>query len=450
MTSHFSASNLLTDVRYIAETLQRASFAHDDAFDKAALFAAAAAKLPHSDQPIALFVPGRLELLGKHTDYAGGRSIVATVERGFCAVATPRSDNLFNITDSPTNDHASFRISPDLPTSPGHWSNYPKTVARRLARNFPGPLNGLDLAFASDLPPASGLASSSAFVIASFFAIAHANQLFRRPEYAANLHNHEDLAAYLAAIENGQSFRTLSGDSGVGTLGGSEDHAAILTSHPRQLRQYSYCPLRFEQSIPLPSNFTFAIATSGVPAEKTGPAMQKYNHASLLAQTATDKWNAASNRSDPHLAAAIQSSPDAIHQLRNILADSQDLLDRFEHFLAESTEIVPAAATALVNNNIPALSSIVDRSQHLAETILRNQVPETMHLARSARQLGSPAASAFGAGFGGSVWALIDMPSAPKFLSNWQSAYHAAFPNHANASFFFLTRPGPAAARLFA
>ena len=41
----------------------------------------------------AFFVPGRLEVLGKHTDYAGGRSLLCTVERGICLVAAPRDDD---------------------------------------------------------------------------------------------------------------------------------------------------------------------------------------------------------------------------------------------------------------------------------------------------------------------------------------------------------------------
>ncbi|MCY2950503.1 MAG: galactokinase [Planctomycetota bacterium] len=294
------------------------------------------------------------------------------------------------------------------------------------------------------------MSSSSALMIACFLAIAHANQLFHRPEYAANIHNYEDLVAYLATIENGQSFASFAGDKGVGTFGGSEDHTAILTCQPRHLRQYSYCPVRFEQTIPLPTAYTFAIAASGVSAEKTGPEMDPYNRASLLARAAVDQWNAATGRSDPHLAAAIQSDPAAPDRLRAILRDTPDLLRRFEQFHAESNEIIPAAADALLRNDIPSLSPLVDRSQHLAQTLLSNQTPETIHLARSARRLGSPAASAFGAGFGGSVWALIQTQSAPHFLAAWQADYHATFPTRRDASTFFLTRPGPAAARLFA
>ena len=76
------------------------------------------------------------------------------------------------------------------------------------------------------------MSSSSAMVVAFFLALAKINRLSERPEYRENIHNQEDLAGYLATIENGQTFRKLAGDNGVGTFGGSEDHTAILCAKP--------------------------------------------------------------------------------------------------------------------------------------------------------------------------------------------------------------------------
>ena len=45
------------------------------------------------------FVPGRIEVLGKHTDYAGGRSLLCAVERGFCVTAVPRDDDVMRVVD---------------------------------------------------------------------------------------------------------------------------------------------------------------------------------------------------------------------------------------------------------------------------------------------------------------------------------------------------------------
>ena len=47
---------------------------------------------------------------------------------------------------------------------------------------------------------------------------------------------------YLGCNENGQNFKGLVGDKGVGTFGGSEDHTAIMSCSSGNLNMYSYCP----------------------------------------------------------------------------------------------------------------------------------------------------------------------------------------------------------------
>ncbi|MHC4193803.1 MAG: galactokinase family protein, partial [Planctomycetota bacterium] len=157
-------------------------------------------------------------------------------------------------------------------------------------------------------------------------------------------------------------------------------------------------------------------------------------------------------RTDPHLAAAITSAPNAADRLRDVLrheqSNSQQMLKRFEHFLAESEHIIPAAASALAQSDLPEFGQEVARSQHLAETLLGNQVPETIFLDHSALELGALAASAFGAGFGGSVWALTKANRAEKFLKKWSTIYTRQFPKSAANARFFLTHPGPAAFEL--
>ena len=86
------------------------------------------------------YVPGRIEVLGKHTDYAGGRSLLCAVERGICAVAAPRTDHVIRIADVVRRQQCQFVVSPELDPRSENWPIYPKTVARRLARNFPGAL----------------------------------------------------------------------------------------------------------------------------------------------------------------------------------------------------------------------------------------------------------------------------------------------------------------------
>ena len=91
------------------------------------------------------------------------------------------------------------------------------------------------------------------------------------------------------------------------------------------------------------------------------------------------------------------------------------------------------------------LGDVVEQSQRAAEQWLGNQVPETVFLAASARACGAAAASAFGAGFGGSVWALVQKPQADTFIEAWSAQYRARFPEAASRAVFMPTRPGPAA-----
>ena len=107
-----------------------------------------------------LWVPGRIEVLGKHTDYAGGRSLTCAVERGFAVAFTPRSTPEVRIIDAHDRRHAQFALADNLIPPVGEWINYPMTVARRLARNFPGLATGADIAFYSNLPRAAGLSTS--------------------------------------------------------------------------------------------------------------------------------------------------------------------------------------------------------------------------------------------------------------------------------------------------
>jgi galactokinase len=390
------------------------------------------------------FVPGRIEVLGKHTDYAGGRSLVGAVDRGIRLRATARPDGRVTVTDERSGERAEFALSPDLRPPPGHWSSYPMTVARRLARDFAGPLSGADLSFSSDLPAAAGLSSSSALIVATYLGLAAVNDLAERAAGRVDLSDPEELARYLASVESGREYGPLRGDLGVGTRGGSEDHVAILCGRPGELLQYAFDPPHPERTVALPAGHLFAVASSGVRAEKAGAARERYNRAALLMEEVLRLWQEAGGEGTSP-GAVIASAPDALSRLRAVversespLAAPEELLRRLDHFAAEAFEIVPAAAEALAAGRLDAFGALVDRSQALAESMLRNQVPETVHLARSARALGAPAASAFGAGFGGSVWALVEEAAAPAFLSAWRADYLRRFPERGEGSEFFV------------
>jgi galactokinase len=400
-----------------------------------------------------LWVPGRIEFLGKHTDYAGGRSLLCLVERGIRMTATPRADDVVRVRDMRSNDTIECRFDRDLVRPRGHWANYPFTVVRRLARDFPGARTGADLSFESDLPPAAGMSSSSALIVAVYTALASINELEERAAYRAAIHSAEDLAEYVGCIEGGFPYRGFAADEGVGTLSGCEDQTAMICGRTGELVRYSFCPVRFEMRVPLPADHRFVIATSGVIAEKTASALEKYNALARRARAAAKAWRLVSAASDETLADAVRrAGRDAVREAIGC-ADGGgftpgELQTRFDQFYEESEVIIPAASAALTGGDLLALGALVDRSQAGAESLLGNQISETVTLARSARELGAAAASAFGAGFGGSVWALVPGASAGEFLERWRDAYLRAFPAHASSAQFFVTRAGRPAGKM--
>ncbi|HEY1250453.1 MAG TPA: galactokinase family protein [Thermoanaerobaculia bacterium] len=407
------------------------------------------------EPPRRWFVPGRIEVLGKHTDYAGGRSLLCTAGRGFCVAAAPRADLTVRITDVARGLTAEVALDADLAPDATGWEIYAQAVASRVARNFPGNLRGAEIALGSDLPRASGLSSSSALVVSLFTAIAAVNMLERHPAYAANIQSPEDLGAYLGGVENGRGFRELDGEGGVGTFGGSEDHVAILCGKRGQLAQYVFDPARRERTIPLEEEWSFVIGASGIPADKSGDAREKYNRLPLAVKAILDLWNRSAKRSDASLYAAALAVPDAPDRIRNLVRvlpvpdfSPNFLTGRLDQFLEESFTLIPQVGDLFARGEVVLAGPLVDRSQELAERFLDNQIPETVTLVRSARQLGAAAASAFGGGFGGSVWALVRTEDAESFRKRWAERYAQEFPHPTQRSRFFTTRPGPAAVEL--
>lgn len=396
----------------------------------------------------AWWVPGRIEVLGKHTDYGGGRSLLCAVERGFHVVASPRTDAVIRIVDASTNASLVIPLDRDAESKPGHWSDYPISVVRRVARDFPAAKTGMNLVIRSSLPSAAGLSSSSAMVIACFLPLAALNALRQHEPWAA-IADEDALAEYLGAMENGRAFGPFAADRGVGTQGGSQDQTAIMRSRPGHLLQYHFIPVTYENSIAMPTGWQFVVAMSGVHAAKGGAVQARYNALAAAVASLLALWNRRTGRRDESLYAAMHSEPGAPGRLSSMIAADRslgpDLPGRLEQFVDECDRIIPEVSRLLAAGDVAAIGAPVARSQANAERTLRNQIPETMHLARRATELGAGAASAFGAGFGGSVWALVRRDDVADFTNRWRDDYLAQFPARRHRAEFFPTNPGPAA-----
>ena len=411
----------------LVETLIARGLEPSEFLAKQSLFSAAIehyAMLRPAAPEYAWWVPGRLEVFGKHTDYAGGRSLVCAVPRGFAVVASPRTDGIVRVVDAFRGEDVTLRPTDPEPTFSG-WRHYVAVTARRLARNFRGAELGADIVVASDLPRASGMSSSSALVIAVATALGHVGKIAARTEWKNNIRHPLAAAGYYACIENGRSFASLEGDAGVGTHGGSEDHAAIIEGRPGHVSAFAFVPSRALGAAPVPQAWRFVLAPCGVTASKTGRARDPYNRLSAETAELLAKWHRSGRRA-LSLGGALQAGPQAAEQLAAIAGPLQK---RLAHFIREDARIAPALA-AFADGDAGVLTRLSEESQADAENLLGNQIPETSALTRAARTAGAFAACSFGAGFGGSVWALVEAERAAKFAHAW----------HPTA---FVITPGP-------
>ncbi|MGA4508783.1 galactokinase family protein [Propionibacteriaceae bacterium G1746] len=399
--------------------------------------------------PLGWFAPGRIEVLGKHTDYAGGRSLLAAVDRGVAVHLTP-ADRGITARSGALPDAVTIEPNPGGTNSSsappeGHWGNYVQTVVDRLTENF-GTLAPVAITVDSNLPLASGMSSSSALVVALAVSLAEYNGFTETQRWRSHIHSPVDLAGYLACFENGMNFGELTGRRGVGTFGGSEDHTAMTCATPDSLGLFSFGPITHERTLPFADDLAFVVAVSGVTAEKTGAARDLYNRAALAVTEIVRRWN-----DEPDLptvttlAQALHSDVDAdapLDRARRLLLDSPELTRRLEAFVVESEQVIPFAVEAFATADWAAFGRAVDESQQAASELLGNQVPQTESLARSARELGALAASGFGAGFGGSVWALVTRDQAEAFAEDWLARYLVEFPLVAGLATTLVTRPG--------
>jgi galactokinase len=118
------------------------------------------------EQSVIAFAPGRVELLGNHTDYNEGLALAAAIDRGVAIYGEKLDTDVIDIS-SETNGRearASLKNLHRLEAEP--WANYPIGVIKIL-REAGFAIGGLRLRVSSNLPPGSGLSSSAAFEVAT-------------------------------------------------------------------------------------------------------------------------------------------------------------------------------------------------------------------------------------------------------------------------------------------
>ncbi len=127
----------------------------------------------YQSEPLIVRSPGRVNIIGEHTDYNEGFVLPAAIDKAIYVAVSKRGDDSIALYASDFNESYSSSVSTVQPTKQG-WPNYILGVVDQLNRNGYH-IGGFNLVVDGDVPLGAGLSSSAALECATIFAL---NELF--------------------------------------------------------------------------------------------------------------------------------------------------------------------------------------------------------------------------------------------------------------------------------
>lgn len=353
--------------------------------------------------------PGRVNLIGEHIDYNGLPVLPMAIQREAQIVLRPREDGWVRLANTDAEfETVEFELGVAIEAGPaGHWGNYVRAPAQELARRC-AIFQGFDGVFASDIPVAAGLSSSSAVVNAVGLALSEIN--------AVGL----DALALAQTMAEAEQY--------TGTRGGGMDQAISLAARAGHAARIDFGPLRVRH-IPVPSDWRFVVADTGVRAEKSGPAQTAYNRRRAECEEALGLLGAELVRSW-RLSSPPRSYGDllkGIHANEVLgLADGAlqgSLLKRFRHVVTEYARVLEAQ-DLLHQADHSGFGSLMDASHGSLRTDYNVSSGELDELVALAKEGGAAGARLTGAGFGGCIVALASLATVDEVLESLVEGYY--------------------------
>ncbi len=369
--------------------------------------------------PRLVTAPGRVNLIGEHIDYHNLSVLPMALERRVRLTYRPRADRMIRAW-SAGYAAREFEWQPRLvPAAAGDWVNYALAAAQAVAGKW-GAGRGIDAALASDLPPAAGLSSSSAVLVAFTLALLHANGC--RPSF-------EEL---MEVLPEGEFF--------VGTRGGGMDHAASLASRRGCASLIGFAPVTV-RNVPVPEGWGFLVAHSLTTAEKSGAAREQYNMRRAAGTGAPRRLGY------PSYAAALEGR--GMDELAGLAArlESEAERDAFLHAVSEALRVREAVA-AMEAGDAAAFGRLLLESHASLRDRLKVSRRELDELVEAAMDSGALGARLTGAGFGGCAVVLCDKEERAAVRARLIARFYAARPGFDESAHLIDAEPGAGALQM--
>jgi galactokinase len=346
--------------------------------------------------------PGRVNLIGEHTDYNGLPVLPMALDREIVLRFQPRADRrvILRNTDSrfPPID---FELGEEIaPETGGAWGNYVRAAGQALWREV-GELRGIEGEISSTLPVASGLSSSSAMVVATAIALLDAS---------ARSVPRERLMDLLAQ-----------GERYVGLQGGGMDQAISLGGVAGSALRIDFRPSLRLTPVAIPDSWRVIVAPSLVEARKSAGAKDAYNARVRECRDALAQGAGGGARDYYDLLAQVSVS-EALAGARPLLDDV--LFRRFRHVVTEGAR-VDAAVDALRSADLVAFGALLRASHASLRDDYEVSSKELDELVAISEGAGAAGARLTGAGFGGSIVALASSGSSDAVLRALEDHYYS-------------------------
>ncbi|OOF49469.1 galactokinase [Rodentibacter genomosp. 1] len=120
----------------------------------------------HTQPSLTVYAPGRVNIIGEHTDYNDGFVMPCAINFGTAISGTTRDDHIWLVYASDLNESDEFSLNEVIEKSGHKWANYVRGVVKFIQEHCPDFRQGANLVISGNVPLSSGLSSSAALEVA--------------------------------------------------------------------------------------------------------------------------------------------------------------------------------------------------------------------------------------------------------------------------------------------